>query len=279
MFPGSASFDEREPKADGDPIVPEPTGRRLSSSSALTLSGILSSVRLTMNHQTIWKRTDRALLSRCSASRSRRCPRIKTGPLRSNSTVTAALLSSAAQTSRCFLATRKCSTSAFPKVVEALASPAGDFVLDGELVALDPQGRPSFQLLQNNLSRALPVYFYAFDLPNRDRELLLNLSIERRRELLGRMLGAPKTRCASPRCCERLQEKFLRPGASSVLKVSLANESAPYTSLASDQARASSAARIESRSSSLAVTFPLRTGSMHCSWAFTKTNGSSLSRR
>jgi bifunctional non-homologous end joining protein LigD len=33
----------------------------------------------------------------------------------------------------------------FPKIVEALASLVGDFVLDGELVALDPQGRPSFQ--------------------------------------------------------------------------------------------------------------------------------------
>ena len=51
----------------------------------------------------------------------------------------------------------------FPSVVEALASLGGDFVLDGELVAIDPQGRPSFQLLQNNLSRALPVYFYAFE--------------------------------------------------------------------------------------------------------------------
>ena len=56
----------------------------------------------------------------------------------------------------------------FPGVVEALASLGGDFVLDGELVAIDPQGRPSFQLLQNNLSRALPVYFYAFDLLNRN---------------------------------------------------------------------------------------------------------------
>ena len=71
----------------------------------------------------------------------------------------------------------------FPKVVEALATLGSDFVLDGELVAFDPQGKPSFQLLQNNLSRALPVYFYAFDLLNRDGELLLNLSIERRREL------------------------------------------------------------------------------------------------
>jgi bifunctional non-homologous end joining protein LigD len=36
----------------------------------------------------------------------------------------------------------------FPGIVEALASLKGDFVLDGELVVLDPQGRPSFQLLQ-----------------------------------------------------------------------------------------------------------------------------------
>ena len=80
----------------------------------------------------------------------------------------------------------------FPKVVEALASLEGDFVLDGELVAIDPQGRPSFQLLQNNLSRALPVYFYAFDLLNRDGELLVNLPIYRRRELLESMLAASK---------------------------------------------------------------------------------------
>jgi ATP-dependent DNA ligase len=66
----------------------------------------------------------------------------------------------------------------------------GDFVLDGELVAIDSQGRPSFQLLQNNLSRALPIYFYAFDLLNRDRELSLKLPIERRRELLASMLAA-----------------------------------------------------------------------------------------
>ncbi|MGC2579291.1 MAG: hypothetical protein WA376_17140, partial [Terrimicrobiaceae bacterium] len=45
----------------------------------------------------------------------------------------------------------------FPKIVQALASLEGDFVLDGELVALDSQGKPSFQLLQNNLSQALPA--------------------------------------------------------------------------------------------------------------------------
>ena len=80
----------------------------------------------------------------------------------------------------------------FPKVVDALATLGSDFVLDGELVAFDPQGRPSFQLLQNNMSRTLPVYFYAFDLLNRDGELLLNLSIERRRELLLSVLAEPE---------------------------------------------------------------------------------------
>ena len=81
----------------------------------------------------------------------------------------------------------------FPMIFAALESLRGDFVLDGELVAFDPHGKPSFQLLlQNNLPRALPVYFYAFDLLNRNGELLVDLSIERRRELLGSMLAAPK---------------------------------------------------------------------------------------
>ena len=80
----------------------------------------------------------------------------------------------------------------FPKVVETLASLGGDFVLDGELVAFDSKGRPSFQVLQNNLSRALPVYFYCFDLLNRNGELLVNLPIERRREFLGKILPDPE---------------------------------------------------------------------------------------
>ena len=80
----------------------------------------------------------------------------------------------------------------FQKVVDALASLEGDFVLDGELVAFDPQGKPSFQLLQNNQSRALPVYFCVFDLLNLDGESWVSLAIERRRELLERVLCAPK---------------------------------------------------------------------------------------
>jgi bifunctional non-homologous end joining protein LigD len=80
----------------------------------------------------------------------------------------------------------------FSSVVEALASLGDDFALDGELVALDSQGKPSFQLLQNSLSQELPVYFYAFDLLNRKGNLLVNLPLSRRRELLVSLLSAPK---------------------------------------------------------------------------------------
>ena len=38
----------------------------------------------------------------------------------------------------------------FPGVVDVLSSLDSDFVLDGELVALDSKGRPSFQILQKN---------------------------------------------------------------------------------------------------------------------------------
>ena len=105
--------------------------------------------------------------------------------LRSNSTAIAASRSSAGKEVTLFSRHKKVLNKRFPSVVEALASLEGDFVLDGELVALDPQGRPSFQILQNNLSRTLPVYFYCFDLLNRDGETLVSSPIERRRELAG----------------------------------------------------------------------------------------------
>ncbi len=80
----------------------------------------------------------------------------------------------------------------FPNVVSALEKLPGDFALDGEIVALDDQGRPSFQLLQNNIGKPLAVYFYAFDLLNRDDADLQGKPIERRRELLHEMLAAPE---------------------------------------------------------------------------------------
>jgi DNA ligase D-like protein (predicted ligase) len=76
----------------------------------------------------------------------------------------------------------------FPNIVEALRSIDGDFVLDGEIVALDGQGKPSFQLLQNARSPLLSAYFYIFDLLNQGGEALHGETIERRRKRLTGLL-------------------------------------------------------------------------------------------
>jgi bifunctional non-homologous end joining protein LigD len=77
----------------------------------------------------------------------------------------------------------------FPKVVEAISGLPGLLTLDGEIVALDEHDRPSFQLLQNNTSRALDVYYYTFDLLNRDGKDLRRLPLERRRDSLNDILA------------------------------------------------------------------------------------------
>ena len=79
--------------------------------------------------------------------------------------------------------------SRYPNVVEALSRFTDDFSIDGEIVALDEKGRPSFQILQNSQSRPLDVFFYAFDLLNRDGEELLTKRIDERRAQLQDLLG------------------------------------------------------------------------------------------
>ena len=79
----------------------------------------------------------------------------------------------------------------FPNVVEALEKLSGDFTLDGEIVALDEAGRPSFQSLQNSVDQPLWVYFYAFDLLHRAGADLQRLPIAQRRAQLHELLGEP----------------------------------------------------------------------------------------
>ena len=54
--------------------------------------------------------------------------------------------------------------SRYPSVVAGLAKLPDDTVIDGEVVAFDEDGRPSFGALQNYGSSATPVIFYVFDL-------------------------------------------------------------------------------------------------------------------
>ena len=91
-------------------------------------------------------------------------------------------------------------TDGFPEVARAVAAlPFDRLVLDGEVVALDAQGRPSFQRLQTRarLSRPIdirhatvscPVTYYAFDLLGFEEFDLRSLPLTARKELLRKVL-------------------------------------------------------------------------------------------
>jgi bifunctional non-homologous end joining protein LigD len=73
----------------------------------------------------------------------------------------------------------------FRETNTALASavPAGS-VIDGELVAMDAQGRPQFQLLQNSRTSGAPVVFFAFDILMLGGRDVRTLPLNQRQQLL-----------------------------------------------------------------------------------------------
>ncbi|MFN8584539.1 MAG: non-homologous end-joining DNA ligase [Dehalococcoidia bacterium] len=91
-------------------------------------------------------------------------------------------------------------TRQYPSVVSGLKQqPARELILDGEIVALDERGVPSFQLLQERIhlsgdgeiSRAearIPIIYYVFDLLYLDGIDLRAVPLEDRRETLERVL-------------------------------------------------------------------------------------------
>jgi bifunctional non-homologous end joining protein LigD len=75
----------------------------------------------------------------------------------------------------------------FPEIVDAVKQlTARECVLDGEIVALDEEGRSSFQLLQAREleGKKSPVYLYVFDLLQLDGKSLISLPLEQRKSLL-----------------------------------------------------------------------------------------------
>ena len=78
----------------------------------------------------------------------------------------------------------------FPEIVEAVKNlPVREYVIDGEVVALDEDGRSSFQLLQGleMEGRKAPLRFYVFDLLQLDGKSLLGLPLEQRKQVLAKI--------------------------------------------------------------------------------------------
>ena len=84
-------------------------------------------------------------------------------------------------------------TRDYPTIARAVeALPVLAVVLDGEIVALDAEGRPSFQALQHRRTSALALVYYAFDLLEIEgRSLLRHTLDERRRRLKTVVRGTP----------------------------------------------------------------------------------------
>jgi bifunctional non-homologous end joining protein LigD len=82
----------------------------------------------------------------------------------------------------------------YPEIPDALRKlKTKKFVLDGEVVALDEQGRSSFQLLQNygttfGPSRP-PLFYYVFDVLNVEGKNVTRLPLLERKQFLAEIIG------------------------------------------------------------------------------------------
>ena len=73
----------------------------------------------------------------------------------------------------------------YPNIAKALAATADGTVIDGDVVPLDEEGKPSFNLLQNYGSAAAPLhFFYVFDLLVLSGKDVTHEPLVKRRELL-----------------------------------------------------------------------------------------------
>jgi ATP-dependent DNA ligase len=114
-----------------------------------------------------------------------------------------------------------------------LEFPGGRYVIDGELVIRDSEGREDFDALQQRIHPAasrierlageIPARFVAFDLLARDDEALLEEPFERRRELLEEFVEKPLE--LTPCTREPAQAEPWLQGAEGVVAKQL---SAPY---------------------------------------------------
>jgi ATP-dependent DNA ligase len=76
----------------------------------------------------------------------------------------------------------------FPQILEALQKLSHkDVVLDGEIVAVEPSGRPNFNALQNRRSTKVPIYYIAFDCLHFGERDLLDTAIEERKRVLAKV--------------------------------------------------------------------------------------------
>lgn len=90
-------------------------------------------------------------------------------------------------------------TANYPSIVAAIHTIKVDgAVLDGELVALDADGRPSFHALQHRSVRGTSLAYYAFDLLALEGVDLMHRPLAERREHLAAIVTGSRVLLSSP---------------------------------------------------------------------------------
>jgi DNA ligase D-like protein (predicted ligase) len=79
-------------------------------------------------------------------------------------------------------------TDQFPQIAQACKRLPPETLVDGEIVAIDENGRVSFNLLQHHRSKARALLFYVFDVLLYRGRSVLEMPLEKRRELLADIL-------------------------------------------------------------------------------------------
>jgi len=72
----------------------------------------------------------------------------------------------------------------YPAIAKSLLAMPDETVIDGEVVALDESGRPSFNSLQNYGSGKTPILYYVFDVMILSGRDLVSESLVNHREVL-----------------------------------------------------------------------------------------------
>ncbi|WP_051038772.1 non-homologous end-joining DNA ligase [Microbacterium sp. B19] len=131
-------------------------------------------------------------------------------------------------------------TATYPELTSVdLGLGAAPAVIDGEIVALDAQGRPSFPLLQKrmNLAQArdiaheaarTPVHLYLFDLLEADGRDVTGLPLEERREILERLAADAVAVVVVPPVFDDVEAALAASGRFGLEGIVVKDPAAPY---------------------------------------------------
>jgi ATP-dependent DNA ligase len=115
----------------------------------------------------------------------------------------------------------------FHYIAKALDYLPADTVLDGELVAMGPDGKPNFNLLQNFKSAESHITYYAFDVLMHKGRDLTQVPLSERRALLRTVLK-PSDHVALSEVSDRTAAEMLKFVKSHMLDAHAVREASTY---------------------------------------------------